>query len=377
MKMKNLTAVIFAASIASAPISAFALERNPTGQLAECVETSFEYNGETHVISECAFPVDSGVAVTDIADGDAANDAYTDAREAAMRNDAQLVIDAAILDQARQDGELADEVGDRQAGDAALQQNLDSEEQTRITNDRVVDSRAIARTEAEALSRANADAGLQADILSEEQTRITNDRVVDSRAIARTEAESLARIQADVDEATARYDADLAEAQQRIADIQAERDAREAEDTALWTDQDRQDGEIATNSENIGINTAAINSRGITDDRQDGQINDLYEQNEAQDVRLDDHEDRLNGLDNDISTLRKGIAGVAAMTAIHYDTDYVGVQAGAGVGYFDGQEALALGVGGALSDRWFVNANVFTDGGGDETGGSAGFTFRF
>ena len=187
-------------------------------------------------------------------------------------------------------------------------------------------------------------------------------------------AEQQARIVADENEELARIQGDLDEAAARLADIQEARDARDAAAVALAEGQAVQDENIGGNTTNIENNTTNISNfqnYGSTRDReQDAQLAD-------HETRITNNSNDINRLGSDIDTLRKGIAGIAAVSSIHYDTDYIGIQVGAGVGYFDGEEAVAVGVGGALSDQWFVNANVFTNNGHDSTGGGVGFTFKF
>ena len=84
---------------------------------------------------------------------------------------------------------------------------------------------------------------------------------------------------------------------------------------------------------------------------------------------------RLSGLEQDVSQLRGGVAMAVAAASHQYDLSHTGLQGSMAVGYYNGDSALSVGMGGKIDANVFVNVNYSTTSHNRAVGGAVGFKF--
>lgn len=83
---------------------------------------------------------------------------------------------------------------------------------------------------------------------------------------------------------------------------------------------------------------------------------------------------RIDDVEEQGRVNRAGIAMSNAIGAQQFDLNYTGLQMSISGGYFDGQSAGALGLGGKINDRLFINAHAAT--GRNKWSGGVSVTIR-
>lgn len=142
--------------------------------------------------------------------------------------------------------------------------------------------------------------------------------------------------------------ADLGIAENRAANVR--------QDKTLATHGNRLDDHDARFAAHADV-TAALNTR----------LGGAYE-------RIDGHERRISNLERNMDRLDESAAIGLAVAGHQFDTKG-GFQTAVSVSTVNSREALAIGMGGAISDRVFVNIGVATS--GNTTGGVASSTFSW
>ena len=91
---------------------------------------------------------------------------------------------------------------------------------------------------------------------------------------------------------------------------------------------------------------------------------------------LNRHQTQINALVNDVRDLRAGVAAAVATASHQFDPGYNGLQMSLSAGYHESETAASVALGGAGSDRVFININSSHTSRDQETYG-AGMTVRF
>lgn len=152
---------------------------------------------------------------------------------------------------------------------------------------------------------------------------------------------------------------------------------------------------IDTNAEGVAANQATLDSHAETNVTQDAHIAQnartvsnygtaMQQGFQRQQSQLDNHEQRITGLEGDVQTLRNDVdqlkGGVAlgiAVGTLQYDlSDASSTQMAIASGYYSDHSALAVGLGTPISDNAFFNGNVSATNDGQAAIG-AGVTFKF
>ncbi len=93
-------------------------------------------------------------------------------------------------------------------------------------------------------------------------------------------------------------------------------------------------------------------------------------------TRTDDLTNQVNGLRHDINRLYEGQAIGLAVAGQQFSTDMsAGFQTAVSASTMKGHQAIAVGIGGAVSERVFINGGIGVSGG--TTGGVVSSTFRW
>jgi len=139
-------------------------------------------------------------------------------------------------------------------------------------------------------------------------------------------------------------------------------------------------GDIATINDVNAAQQTQINTSTTTNIRQDGQIQDL--QNYATDMdqrlggRLDSQQSQINKNSRDIKEAKNMAAAALAVAGQQFCTGQeCGFQAAVSAATIGGAQALAIGVGGAVSENVFLNAALTSS--SSVTGGVVSGTYRF
>lgn len=139
-------------------------------------------------------------------------------------------------------------------------------------------------------------------------------------------------------------------------------------------------GQITTINQVNAAQQTQINTNTAVNVRQDGQINDL--QNYASDMdqrlggRLDSQQSQISKNSRDIKEAKNMAAAALAVAGQQFCTGQeCGFQAAVSAATIGGSQALAVGVGGAVSENVFLNA-AFTKS-GSVSGGVVSGTYRF
>lgn len=131
-----------------------------------------------------------------------------------------------------------------------------------------------------------------------------------------------------------------------------------------------QHARIEYNTKGRKENAQAIADGQAYDKVQDGRIADgqAYTIEQFQNERHDRQaaDDRL----------KAGISGALAAAAVQFDPSYDGLQVSVAGGWYEGESAANLSVGGAVSDRVFLAAGVSHDSAGNQ-GYNASANFKF
>lgn len=137
--------------------------------------------------------------------------------------------------------------------------------------------------------------------------------------------------------------------------------------------------QIATITDVNAAQQTQINTNTTTNNRQDTQISNL--QSYASDMdqrlggRLDSQQSQINDLKRDTKQAKEAAAGALAVAGHQFSTDKsAGFQAALSAATIGGKQAIAIGAGGAITEKFFVNA-AFTQS-GSTTGGVVSGTYR-
>lgn len=139
-------------------------------------------------------------------------------------------------------------------------------------------------------------------------------------------------------------------------------------------------GQITTINDVNAAQQTQINTSTTTNNRQDRQISSLQDYTADMDQRLggrlDSQQSQINKNSRDIKEAKNAAAAALAVAAQQFCTGQeCGFQAAVSASTIGGSQALAVGVGGAISQNVFLNA-AFTKS-GSTSGGAISGTYRF
>lgn len=139
-------------------------------------------------------------------------------------------------------------------------------------------------------------------------------------------------------------------------------------------------GQITTINDVNAAQQTQINTGAAINTRQDGQIKGLQDYAADMDQRLggrlDSQQSQIDKNSRDIKQAKNMAAAALAVAAHQFSTDQsAGFQAAISGATIGGAQAIAVGMGGAVSENVFINA-AFTKS-GSVTGGAVSGTYRF
>ena len=230
--------------------------------------------------------------------------------------------------------DLNKEVSARKDADNVLQTNIDSEAQTRATADIALKNN-IEQNKAE---QANTDAKQDKALSTETDNRIASDNALKAN-IDKNKA-----VQAETDSNQNKAIATKASKK----DLAKETAARKSADVALSSRIDSNDATLVQHDQRITSNTQRIGSV-------EGRVSNLEQSTNK----------RFSDIDKRIGDNRKvasaGIAGAGAMANIPQVTQNGNFSVGAGIGGYDGEQAVAVGFSARVTNSVTTKVSVSTN----------------
>lgn len=165
-------------------------------------------------------------------------------------------------------------------------------------------------------------------------------------------------------------------------------DKTEQDIGALQQDQVRQDQAVQDLERSQLGQTAAIGGLAATQAIQANTLQNTADRVDIHDQQLQDLDSRMsskwmtqqsidNRQDREIGEAKNMAAAAYAAASLQYCTQIeCGFQMAAGVANLNGRNAMAIGGGGALNERWFVSGNVVQAGSIRGVAASATFSFK-
>lgn len=161
----------------------------------------------------------------------------------------------------------------------------------------------------------------------------------------------------------------------RLEDVKADKSALKATDQKVA----QNSSQIQENTSQIGQNTAAISQQGNTLNEYGSRLDSYGTSHDALASSLAQYQNRtdsrLDTLESDVRQAKEAAAVALAVAGHQFCTDLnCGVQAAVSGSTIAGKQALAVGVGGAVSENLFFNA-AFSQSGATR-GGVVSATYR-
>lgn len=263
--------------------------------------------------------------------------------DTALKNNIDANKEAQAKTDARQDQDLSTETDNRVAGDKALKANIDQNKAeqavTDSNQDKVIATKASKKELAdEAVARQDADKNLQANIDTESSTRSNADKSLKANIDKNKADQVVTDSNQDKVIATKASKKELAN----------ETASRQSADAKLSSRIDSNDATLVQHDQRITSNTQRIGSV-------EGRVSNLEQSTNK----------RFSDVDKRIGENRKvasaGIAGAGAMANIPQVTQNGNVSVGAGIGGYDGEQAVAVGFSARVSESVTTKVSVSTN----------------